>query len=116
MATDGYYRGRGRGLGVRLLPIGLAILAAAFVAWQGCQKGPFGRNQIVGVAGEQEKALGLQAYQEVLSKSDVLREGPVVDAVRKITGRLVDATRNPDFLRITQLQQPPKFDWEVRVV
>jgi metalloendopeptidase OMA1, mitochondrial len=116
MATDGSYGGRGRGLGVRLLPIGLAILAAAFVAWQGCQNGPFGRNQIVAVNPEQEKALGLQAYQEVLSKSDVIREGPVVDAVRRITGRLVDATRNPDFLRITQLQQPPDFKWEVRVV
>jgi metalloendopeptidase OMA1, mitochondrial len=116
MATDGYNGGRGRGLGVRLLPIALAILAAGFVALKGCQEGPFGRRQIVAVGGEQEKALGLQAYQEVLSQSDVVRGGPVVEAVRRVTDRLVKATANPEFLRITGLKGPPDFKWEVQVV
>jgi predicted Zn-dependent protease len=120
MATDDSYYGQRPGclggLAVRLLPVFLAILAAAFVALKGCQEGPFGRRQIVAMGPEQEKQLGLQAYQEVLSESDVVRSGPVVDAVRTVTGRLVDAVRNPEFLRITHLKQPPDFAWDVRVV
>jgi predicted Zn-dependent protease len=113
----GYYDGRrGPSLGARFLPLLLAVLVAAFVAAKGCQQGPFGRRQIVGVAGEQEKQLGLQAYQEVLGQSDVVRGGPAADAVRGVTRRLVEATRNPAFLKATGLRQPPDFDWDVRLV
>ncbi len=116
MATDGYDPSGPRRLGIRLLPIVLAILAAGFVALKGCQEGPFGRRQIVAIGPQQEKALGFEAYQEVLGKSDVIERGPVVDAVKAVTGRLVSAVRNPEFLKVTQLREPPNFDWEVKVV
>src|SRR5262245_49053106 len=103
-------------IGIRLLPLLLAGLVAAFLAARGCQEGPFGRRQIVALGPQEEKQLGLQAFQEVLGESDVVRGGPVVDAVRQITQRLVGAVRNPEFLRITQLRQPPDFEWDVRVV
>jgi predicted Zn-dependent protease len=117
MATYGTdYGGGPRRIGIRLLPLVLAGLAAAFIAMKGCQQGPFGRQQIVALNPQQEQQLGLQAYQEVLNQSDVVRGGPVEDAVRRITDRLVKATRNPDFLRVTGLRQPPEFQWDVRVV
>src|SRR3954452_19088405 len=90
---------RARGCLVRFVPLLLAGLVAAVVAWQGCQQGPFGRRQIVALNPAQEQQLGLQAYQEVLGKSDVIRDGPAADAVKQITRRLVRATSNPEFLR-----------------
>jgi predicted Zn-dependent protease len=118
MAGDPMGNPRGRGIGIRLLPILFALAAAAFVAWQGCQKGPFGRNQIVGMNPQQEQQLGLQAFQQVLEENgrNVIRDGPAADAVRAITRRLVTATTRPDFLRATGQAEPPKFEWDVRLV
>jgi predicted Zn-dependent protease len=108
--------GQGRGIGIRLLPLLLAGLVAAFVAMRGCQEGPFGRRQIVGLNEQQEHQLGLEAFREVLNQSDVLQGGPTVDAVQQITRRLVGAVRAPAFLRATMLKRPPEFEWAVRVV
>jgi metalloendopeptidase OMA1, mitochondrial len=107
---------RGRGCLMRLAPLLLAGLVAAVVAWNGCQEGPFGRHQIVGLNPQQEKQLGFQAFQETLSKSDVVRNGPAAEAVQQITRRLERATADPDFLRAVGLAEPPKFDWDVRLV
>ncbi len=109
---------RARGCLVRLAPLAVAGLIAAVVAWQGCQKGPFGRNQVVALNPQQEQQLGLQAFQQVLQQQgdNVVRAGPAADAVREITRRLVRATSNPEFLRVTGLAEPPRFDWDVRLV
>jgi predicted Zn-dependent protease len=105
-----------RGCLMRLAPLAIAGVVAAVVAYQSCQPGPFGRHQIVALDPQQEQQLGLQAYQEVLGQSDVVRDGPAVEAVREITRRLVRATSNPDFLRITGLSKPPDFQWDVKLV
>src|SRR4051812_31631250 len=107
---------RARGCLMRLAPLAIAGLVAAVVAWQGCQEGPFGRHQIVALNQQQEQQLGLEAFQEVLGQSDVIRDGPAADAVKQITRRLVQATSNPDFMKMVGLTQPPDFRWDVRLV
>lgn len=107
---------RARGCLMRLAPLAIAGLVAAVVAWQGCQEGPFGRRQIVALNEQQEQQLGLQAFQEVLGQADVVRDGPAAGAVKQITRRLVQATTHPEFLRVTQLDKPPDFQWDVRLV
>jgi metalloendopeptidase OMA1, mitochondrial len=109
---------RGRGCLLRLAPLLVAGAFAAFVAWQGCQQGPFGRRQIVALNPQQEQQLGLQAFQQVLQENGgkVIRDGPAADAVKEITRRLVAATSRPDFLSASQQSEPPKFEWDVRLV
>lgn len=107
--------GGGFGLGARLIPIviGLIVIGATMV--RGCQHGPFGRTQIVAISPEQEAQLGLQAYQEVLSTSRIVRRGPVAEAVHRVAERLIEATNSPEFQRAIGTKIP-KFDWELEVV
>jgi predicted Zn-dependent protease len=99
----------------RLVPILLGALAIGFFALRGCQKGPFGRPQLVAIKGEQEKALGAQAYEEVVRKSNPLKDSPIVDAVKDVTRRLTNATSDRNFLKLTKLKLED-YDWEVSVV
>lgn len=80
---------------IRLLPIGLALLAAAytFLSTPTFKNPETGRRSKVALDAKQEQTLGLQAYQQVLSKSDVLRDGPVVNAIKEVAQRLAGATR-----------------------
>ena len=80
---------------IRLLPIVLALLAAAwtFLSTPTFKNPETGRRSKIALNPRQEQALGLQAYQEVLSKSQVLRGGPVVQAVTEVAQRLAGATR-----------------------
>jgi Zn-dependent protease with chaperone function/guanyl-specific ribonuclease Sa len=104
--------GRGR---IRLLPILIGVALIGFTVLRGCQQGPFGRHQIVGMGPEQETALGAQAYHQVLTQSQVLRDGPVVEVVRQLAKDLVAASRDPIFVQYTGLK-PPDFEWECNVV
>src|SRR5215470_14852327 len=60
-----------------------------------------GRAARVALSEGQEAALGLQSYEDVLSQSQVVGEGPEVELVRKVMNRLVaatgDAGRNLDW-------------------
>ena len=85
----------------RFMPIILAVVAIGFIAVRGCQTGPFGRKQVVALNPEQESRLGAQAFGEVLSKSDVVTGGPVVDAVKGVANDLIEATRDENFLQAT---------------
>jgi predicted Zn-dependent protease len=51
-----------------------------------------GRSERVALSAEQEEALGLQAYQEVLSTSDVVESGPEAEMVRRVASRIAAAT------------------------
>ena len=110
--SSDYSPGRG---GLRLLPIIIGVALIGFTAVRGCQQGPFGRHQIVGMNPEQEAALGAQSYKQVLSESHVVRNSPVVEVVRKIAKELIVASRNPEFVKYTGLQ-PPDFEWACNVV
>jgi predicted Zn-dependent protease len=98
----------------------LAVVAGGIFMATSCQRGgAFGRRQLIRLKPEQEKALGAQAFQEVLgeaeSKGALLEGGPVVRAVRQVTDRLVRATKNRNFLEITKLAERD-YDWKVRVI
>jgi predicted Zn-dependent protease len=94
----------------------IAAIAVGGIVVKGCQEGPFGRKQIVALSPQQEDSLGLQAYQEVLQKSNVLpSSSPVVKDVDRVTDRLIRATRNPEFLKLAKLKER-RFEWEVHVI
>jgi predicted Zn-dependent protease len=105
------------GPGIFRLLIGLliALIGVGAIAIRGCQHGPFGRHQIVAINPQQEAALGAQAYQEVLSQSQVLKSGPIVDAVKGVARRLIDATGNQGFLKMVKLPYQ-EMEWQVQVV
>lgn len=103
---------RGR---LRLLPILIGVVLIGFTALRGCQQGPFGRHQIVGMGPEQEAALGAQAYSQVLTQAHVLRNEPVVKVIDRLAKDLIAASRDPGFIEHSGLK-PPDFEWECNVV
>jgi len=100
---------------MRMLPIVIGVIAIGFTMVRGCQEGPFGRKQLVGMNPQEEAALGAQAFKEVLSDSEVLSRGPVVAAVQEITTRLAKATQNPEFLKLVK-QPAQEMGWQLSVV
>ncbi len=93
-----------------LLPIPL-ILAALFAAFQyfGAEKAvnpETGRVARVGMSEEQEQALGLQSYEQVLADSEVVTAGPEYDLVVRVARRLVDGAG----------EAGRKFQWRVSLV
>ena len=65
-----------------------------------------GKTTRVGLSSAQEESLGLQAYQEVLSQSDVVQSGSEYDLVKRVAGRLAPATG----------EEAKEFRWQVSVV
>src|SRR5262245_45376418 len=114
--SNGYYQQRS--IGTRLIPIILALIAAGFILVKGCQRGPFGRHQVVALNPQQESALGAQAFQQVLTDSSgnvISEQDPATQAVRRIGLRLAKASDDPAVVEHLQLQ-PQKFQWEFRVI
>jgi len=111
---QGMRRG-GRGLAIKFMPILLGLVAIAWFAFNGWQKGPFGRNQIVAVKAHDEKALGLQAFEETLATARVLQGGMETAEVKAVAQRLIAATKNPEFLAAIGLETQD-MDWQVEVV
>ena len=107
--------GGGFGLGARLIPIVIGLIAIGFTMARGCQHGPFGRTQVVALSTEQEAQLGMQAFHEVLSTSRVVHSGRTVEAVNDVKNRLVTALNSPEFQGRIGIRIP-KFEWELEVV
>ena len=102
-------------LGVRMIPIVIGLLIVGFTMIRGCERGPFGRNQVLLVKGEAEMALGAQAFQQVLQQANVEDDGPEVRAVEQVTQRLIRAATDPAFLQAAGLKTQD-FDWKLRVL
>lgn len=109
--------GRNRGIGgrprarmswkMRLIPLMLFAIYGLYFYVSKQETVPLtGRSQLVYMTHEQEMALGLQSYQEILSQSRVIPEGQVVDLVRTIGRRLAHAAADVD----------PGFEWEFNVI
>ena len=65
-----------------------------------------GRSARVALSAEQEEALGMQSFREVLSQSDVVQSGPEHDLVVRVAERLARATGD----------DAKDFNWQVSVV
>lgn len=92
---------------LRLAPILLFGLYFAYYYFSNQETVPLtGRTQLVDIDREQEVALGLQSYRQILSQSEVLQSGEAVDLVREVGRRLVAAAADVD----------PGFDWEFNVI
>ncbi|NNF16999.1 MAG: hypothetical protein HKN70_09640, partial [Gammaproteobacteria bacterium] len=75
----------GRGISLRFIPIILFGVYLAYYWFANQENVPItGRSQLIDISREQEEALGLQSYQDILSRSAVLTDGEVVDQVRSI--------------------------------
>ncbi|HFC53060.1 MAG TPA: M48 family peptidase [Gammaproteobacteria bacterium] len=99
--------GRGRRGGFRWWPIALFGLFLVYYYFSNQQEVPLtGRKQLVDISREQEMALGLQSYSQILSQSRVVRQGEVVDTVRAVGMRIRRAAADVD----------PGFQWEFNVI
>jgi hypothetical protein len=72
------------------------LIAGLIAAWQyfGAEKvvvPETGRVARVGLSTDQEKALGLQSYREVVSQSDVVTSGPEYERVVRVAQKLATA-------------------------
>ena len=80
-------RGKPRVLGLLLLP---------FLA--GCETVPItGRKQLILLSRGEETSIGTQAYQETLSKAELVKEGPDYDMVVRIGQRIAAVSDDPGF-------------------
>ncbi len=80
-----------------------------------------GRNQLVDTSVEEEAQLGLQAFQEVLSESNVVTQGDLPRQVNEIARRLVEAAPKveqylADQEGVAKSVQWDAFDWQVAVI
>jgi predicted Zn-dependent protease len=95
------------------LPAGLAVSGCGHAN----REGPGHRPQTLALTPEQEYSLGEQAYQEVLSKAQVVHGGPQVERVRRVGERIVRAAEIEPLQREINLHlKGYRFDWEFNVL
>jgi predicted Zn-dependent protease len=93
---------------IRWLPL---VIAAVFFAYQYFSSEKFtnpetGRTSHVGLSTEQESALGLQSYQQVLAQSESVSSGADLEMVKRVASRLASVTG----------QSAQNFDWRVSLI
>ena len=70
-----------------------------------------GRKQLIDTSPEQEAALGLQSYQEILSQSQIVTAGPLPQQVKAIAQRLIDAAPKVEKYYAQTKNIPASTDW-----
>src|SRR5215510_9686245 len=93
------------------LKIAPLVIAGLFILFQYMSAEKFtnpvtGRTERVAMSSQQEEALGLQAYQEVLSTSDVIQTGREAETVHRVAQRIAGATGST----------AKDFNWQVSLV
>lgn len=84
--------------GFRLLPIVLFGLYLGYYFLANRETVPLtGRKQLVDISREQEAALGLSSYQQILRQAAVVRQGPEAEEVKRIGARLAKVSEDPGF-------------------
>ena len=102
------YPGGSRRRGVLLGPV---ILFALYIAFQYLSADTFlnpetGEKKRVAMSIDQESALGLQSFREVLSQEKRIESGPQAEMVRQVASRLVNQVDS----------ESKKFEWMVSLV
>jgi metalloendopeptidase OMA1, mitochondrial len=93
---------------IKWLPL---VIAAIFFAYQYFSSEKFvnpetGRKTHVGLSTQQEAALGLQSYQQIISQEHTIGSGPEWDMVQHVVQRLIGASGTSG----------KDFDWQVSLV
>ena len=70
-----------------------------------------GRKQLIDTSPEQEAALGLQSYQQILSQSQVVTTGQVPQQVKEIVKRLTDVAPKVEQYYADTKHVPASTDW-----
>ncbi len=65
-----------------------------------------GKARRVAMSSDQEAALGLQSFQEILSQSETITSGPEYELVRRVAERLASATG----------EAASQFEWQVALI
>jgi len=95
---------RSRG-GLKILPLILFGLYLAYYWFSNQETVPMtGRKQLVDLTREQEMALGVQSFRQILRQSAVVRDGEAAQLVQEI-GK-----------RIAQVSEDPGFEWEYQLI
>ncbi|HUD40686.1 MAG TPA: M48 family metallopeptidase [Dokdonella sp.] len=80
-----------------------------------------GRKQLIDTTAEQEAALGLQSYRQILQESRVVTSGDLPQQVRAIAQRLIEAAPKVEQYLAQTANMPAStdwgaFDWDVSVI
>jgi predicted Zn-dependent protease len=70
-----------------------------------------GRTQLIATDAQQDAALGLQAYQQVLSQSQVVSEGPDVARIKQVAQRLIAVAPKVEAELAAERGKKPTIDW-----
>ena len=114
--------GQGRRRGLKLWPILLFGAYFAYYWFSHSNEAAFtGRKQLLDSSAQEEAALGLQSYREILSQSRIVNSGPLPDQVRGIAQRLVEAAPKVEKYLADTAGMPTgtdwsAFNWEVSVI
>ena len=97
--------GGGRRTGFKILPLIFFAIYGIYYYFSNQQTVPeTGRTQLVDISRDQEAALGLQSYREILKQERVVRTGEAAEAVKEI-GRRIAAVTNSE-----------GFEWEYNLI
>lgn len=100
-----------RSIFLRVVPIGIALIIVAMQFFSAEKfTNEAGRSARLALDPKQEKALGLQSYQQVLQQSDTINAGPEFELVRRVAGRLAAATGKSDFDWAVSLVRSPQIN------
>src|SRR3569623_1378986 len=106
------YAGRRTTLKLAPLAIAAVIILFQFLCAERFTNPETGRTERVALSHDQEQALGEQAYQEVLSTSDVVESGKQAETVRKVASKIAAHTGDAakDFQWETSLVNSPQIN------
>lgn len=103
---------QGQRRGLKLWPILLFGLYFGWYYFSHRSEASFtGRQQMLDSTAQEEAALGLQSYQEILQASQVVRSGPLSQQVQGIAQSLVEAAPKVEKYLAEQAGVPASTDW-----
>lgn len=98
--------------GLKLWPILLFGIYLAYYWFSHQDNASYtGRKQLIDTSPQQEAALGLQSFQQILSESQVVSSGPLPQQVKTIAERLIAAAPKVEQYYAQTQNTPADTDW-----